>query len=190
MELPWLVRGDFNVILNKEEKIGRLLVYPPEYEDFAFCLNSCGLFDTGYKGSPFTWWNGWPYTTYIFKGLDIILVNSPFQSIFPITKVEYLIRTSSDHAPLFMTCSDQTTAFAKPFKFSNFWTKHASFMEVVRQNWLADVTGDPFLMFKQKIKRVKLTLSKWGRLTYRDIFKQLALREYVVRIKVMLFKKN
>ncbi|XP_075083544.1 uncharacterized protein LOC142167279 [Nicotiana tabacum] len=55
MELPWLIGGDFNVILNEEEKIRGLPVYPPEYEDFAFCVNSCELFDTGYKGSPFTW---------------------------------------------------------------------------------------------------------------------------------------
>ncbi|XP_070040911.1 uncharacterized protein [Nicotiana tomentosiformis] len=55
MELPWVVGGDFNVILNEEDKIGGLLVYPPEYEGFECCVNSCGLFGMGYKGSPFTW---------------------------------------------------------------------------------------------------------------------------------------
>ena len=45
MRLPWLVDGDFNVILNDEEKIGGLPVYPQEHEDFAFCVNSCALFD-------------------------------------------------------------------------------------------------------------------------------------------------
>nr|XP_016459646.1 PREDICTED: uncharacterized protein LOC107783182 [Nicotiana tabacum] len=127
MELPWLVGGDFNVLLNEEEKIGGLPVYPPEYEDFAFCVNSCELFDTGYKGSPFTWWNGRPNAECIFKRLDRIFVNSPFQSLFLTTEVEYLVRTGSDHAPL---------------------------------------------------------------LTYRDIFKQLALREDMVRIKEMLFEEE
>ncbi|XP_075082443.1 uncharacterized protein LOC142166836 [Nicotiana tabacum] len=190
MELPWLVGGDFNVLLNEKEKIGGLPVYPPEYEDFAFCVNSCELFDTGYKGSPFTWWNGRPNAECIFRSLDIIFVNSPFQSLFPTTEVEHLIRTGSDHAPLFMTCGDKTTTFAKPFKFLNFWTKHASFMEAVRQNWQADFTCDPFLMFKQKLKRVKIALSKWSRLTYGDIFKQRSLREDVVRIKEMFFEEE
>ncbi|XP_009606568.1 uncharacterized protein [Nicotiana tomentosiformis] len=75
MELPWMVGGDFNVILSEEEKIGGQPVYPPEYEDFAFCVNSCGLFDTGYKGSLFTWWNGRSNSECIFKRLDRIFVN-------------------------------------------------------------------------------------------------------------------
>ncbi|XP_016445653.1 uncharacterized protein LOC107770832 [Nicotiana tabacum] len=126
IELPWLVGGDFNVLLNEEEKIGGLPVYPPEYEDFAFYVNSCELFDTGYKGSPFTWWNGRPNAECIFKKLDRIFVNFPFQSLFLTT---------------------------------------------------------------EKLKRVKIALSKWSRITYGDIFKQLALKEYVVKIKEMLFEE-
>ncbi|XP_019256398.1 PREDICTED: uncharacterized protein LOC109234797 [Nicotiana attenuata] len=149
-----LVGGDFNVVMGEEEKIGGLPVYPPEYEDFAFCANSCGLFDLGYKGSPFTWWNG------------------------------------SDHAPLLMSCGEEAMKFVKPFKFLNFWTKHEAFLEVVKQNWIADFIGDPFLMFKQKLKRVKIALSKWSKVTHGDIYKQLAIREDVARIKEMLFEED
>ncbi|XP_060200195.1 uncharacterized protein LOC132628431 [Lycium barbarum] len=55
MTSPWLVGGDFNVILNEEEEIGGLPVFPQEYEDFVFCLNSCELHEMSFKGSPFTW---------------------------------------------------------------------------------------------------------------------------------------
>nr|XP_016438124.1 PREDICTED: uncharacterized protein LOC107764112 [Nicotiana tabacum] len=120
MELPWLVGGDFNVILHEDEKIGGLPVHPPEYEDFAFCI----------------------------------------------------------------------TNFVKPFRFLNFWTKDAIFMDVVRQNWKVDFTGDPFLMFKQNIKRVKAARSKWSRETFGDIFKQLAILVDIVRVKEMLFEEE
>ncbi|XP_070054441.1 uncharacterized protein [Nicotiana tomentosiformis] len=83
MELPWVVGEDFSVILAEEEKIGGLPVYPPEIEDFAFCVNSCGLFDTSYKGS----------------------------AIFPNIEVEHLIRTGSDHAPLLMHCREDAMQF-------------------------------------------------------------------------------
>ncbi|XP_019256428.1 PREDICTED: uncharacterized protein LOC109234834 [Nicotiana attenuata] len=171
MELPWLVGGDFNVILHEDEKIGGLPVHPHEYEDFAFCVNSCGLFDQGYKGSPFTWWNGRPNAECIFKRLDRIFVNLPFQNMLPSIKVEHLIRTGSDHAPLLMTCREQTTSFVKPFRFLNFWTKHATFKEVVRQSWDADFMGDPFLMFKHKLKK-------------------LAILEDIVKVKEMLFEEE
>nr|XP_016461422.1 PREDICTED: uncharacterized protein LOC107784758 [Nicotiana tabacum] len=151
MELPWLVGGYFNVVLNEEEKIGGLLVYLPEYEDFAFCVNSCGLFDTGYKGSPFTWWNGRSNEECIFKRLDRIFVNQQFNTIFPTIEVEHLIRTRSDHAPLLMNCGEDAAYF---------------------------------------LKRVKTTLSHWSKLTYGDIFKQLDIREDIVRIKEIMFEEE
>ncbi|XP_019248496.1 PREDICTED: uncharacterized protein LOC109227757 [Nicotiana attenuata] len=168
MKLPWLVGGDFNVILHEDEKKGGL-VHPPEYEDFAFCVNSCGLFKQGYKGSPFTWWNGRSNAACIFKRLDRIFVNLPFQNMLPTIEFEHLIRTGSDHAPLLMTCGEQTTKFVKPFRFLNFWTKHATFMDV-------------------KLKRVKAALSKWSTETFDDIFKQLAILEDIVRVKETLFE--
>ncbi|XP_070038372.1 uncharacterized protein [Nicotiana tomentosiformis] len=190
MELPWVVGGDFNVVLHEEEKIGGLLVYLPEIEDFAFCINSSGLFDTGYKGSPFTLWNERSDVECIFKRLDRILANQPFQTLFPNIEVEHLIRTGSDHAPLLMSCTEEAMKSTKTFKFLNFWTTHHSFTEVVRQNWIANFVGDPFLMFKQKLKRVKTALSHWSKLIFGDIFKQLAIREDIVRVKEMLFEEN
>ncbi|KAH0693154.1 hypothetical protein KY290_021334 [Solanum tuberosum] len=70
MNLPWFVGGDFNFILNNEEKIGGLPVYPQEYEEFAICVNSCDLVDINFKGIPFTWWNGRADRDCIFKRFD------------------------------------------------------------------------------------------------------------------------
>ncbi|XP_070013359.1 uncharacterized protein [Nicotiana sylvestris] len=190
MEFPWLVGWDFNVALYEDEKIGELPVHPLEYEDFAFCINSCGLFDQGYKGSPFTWWNGRPNDECIFKILDRIFVNFPFQNMLPTIEVEHFIRAYSDHSPLLMTCGEQTTSFVKPFRFLNFWKKHATFKEVVKQNWKADFIGDSFLMFKHKLKKVKAALSKWSKDNFGDIFKQLAILEDIVKVKEMLFEEE
>ncbi|XP_070046820.1 uncharacterized protein [Nicotiana tomentosiformis] len=111
MELPWVIGGNFNMVLHDDEKIGGLPVYPREVEDFAFCVNSCGLFDTGYKESPFTWWNGRSNAKYIFNRLDKIFVNQPFQTLFPNIKVVYLIRIGFDHAPLLMNCREEAQQF-------------------------------------------------------------------------------
>ncbi|KAH0679123.1 hypothetical protein KY284_020208 [Solanum tuberosum] len=58
MDSPWLIGGDFNVVLNEEEKIGGLPVQDIDHEDFDICIHSCELEEIQFKGSPFTWWNG------------------------------------------------------------------------------------------------------------------------------------
>lgn len=58
MNLPWLVGGDFNVIWDEEEKFGGLPVHIIEVDDFRHCVSTCNLFDLGFKGSIYTWWNG------------------------------------------------------------------------------------------------------------------------------------
>lgn len=73
LELPWVVSGDFNMVFSEEEKIRGLPVYPTEYEDFTFCVNSCGFFLYWIQRSPSTWSNGRPNSECIFKRLDRIL---------------------------------------------------------------------------------------------------------------------
>ncbi|XP_060190609.1 uncharacterized protein LOC132619859 [Lycium barbarum] len=176
MTAPWLVGGDFNVILNEEEKIGGLPVLPQEYEDFAFCLNSCELHEMPFKGIPFTWWNGRVANDCIFKRLDRIVHNDTFQNWFGHLEVEHLSRTGSDHAPLLVSCGDQV--------------EQDTFLDFVKQQWETALTDDVFLSFKLKMKKLKTALSIWSKNTFGDIFKQLVIREEIVKIKEQLFEEN
>lgn len=63
-------------------------------------------------------------------------------------------------------------------------------MEVLRQNWLSDGNRNPFLMFKENIRRIKTTLTKCSKETNGDIFQQLVIREDIVKVKKQLYKKN
>ncbi|XP_060200453.1 uncharacterized protein LOC132628704 [Lycium barbarum] len=167
MVAPWLIGGDFNVILNEEEKIGGYPVLPTEYEDFAFCINSCELIEAGFKGSPFTWWNG----------------RSDGQ-------LDHLARTGSDYTPKLLSSNEQQQQFIRPFKFLKFWVEHESFQSVVTQNWHAKEEREVFLSFKKKVKKIKDVLSAWSRQVFWDIFVQLIIREDIVRIKGQLFEES
>ncbi|XP_059284731.1 uncharacterized protein LOC132038025 [Lycium ferocissimum] len=189
MVASWLIGGDFNVILNEEEKIGGLPVLLNEYEDFAFCLNSCELIEAGFKGSPFTWWNGRSDGQCIFKRLDRMLYNNLMQQWFGFIEVDHLSGTGSDHALLLLSCNEQQQQFIIPLKFLKFWVDHESFQSVVTQNWHAEDEKDVFLSFKKKVKKIKVVLSAWSRQVFGDIFKQLTIREDIVRIKEQLFEE-
>lgn len=51
---PWMVGGDFNVILHEEEKLGGLPVTNQETVDFAQCLSACNLMELEFFGSAYT----------------------------------------------------------------------------------------------------------------------------------------
>ncbi|XP_059290122.1 uncharacterized protein LOC132043675 [Lycium ferocissimum] len=91
-DLPWIIGGDFNVIVSDEEKQG-------------------GLPDS--LGSKFTWWNGRTEEECIFKRLDRILVNQQVLDIMPSTAVTHLIRHGSDHAPLHLECNSNAHHIVK-----------------------------------------------------------------------------
>lgn len=74
--------------------------------------------------------------------------------------------------------------------FLNFWVDNESFLKVVKQHWKSGDDGNCVYRFNQKIKNVTKALSNWSKNTYGDIFKQLIIREEVVKLKEQLFEEN
>ncbi|XP_016452661.2 uncharacterized protein LOC107777184 [Nicotiana tabacum] len=190
MEAPLLVGGDFNVIWDEEEKFGRLPVSLNEIDDFRCCINTCNLFDLGFKGSIFTWWNGRAEEDCIFKRLDRCLANVEFQQTFPGIEVQHLSKTGSDHSPMYLKCDIETPPIKKPFKFLNFWVEHATFKDVVKENWFADFSANPYILFNHKLKKLKKALSLWSKATFGDIFQKIASMEEVVMVHEAEFEAN
>ncbi|KAL2942186.1 UDP-N-acetylenolpyruvoylglucosamine reductase [Bienertia sinuspersici] len=54
--LPWLILGDFNNVLNFKERVGAP-VREEEIKDFRHCLQSCSLTDIKCLGNFYTWNN-------------------------------------------------------------------------------------------------------------------------------------
>ncbi|KAH0722504.1 hypothetical protein KY289_005548 [Solanum tuberosum] len=100
-----------------KERIGGLPVYPNEFEDFAFCVNSCDLVEINYKGDPFTWWNGRIDNQCIFKRLDRYMMNNDFLGSFGMVEVEHLVRAGSDHASMLLSSGQKNNVPKRPFRF-------------------------------------------------------------------------
>ncbi|EOY17504.1 Uncharacterized protein TCM_036723 [Theobroma cacao] len=79
---PWLVRGDFNVILKKEDRLYGVDPHGGAMEDFATTLLDCGFVDGGFEGNLYTWTNN-----HMFQRLDRVVYNHHWLNLLPITRV-------------------------------------------------------------------------------------------------------
>lgn len=61
---------------------------------------------------------------------------------------------------------------------------------MVAQNWPNNSAENPFFYFKEKLKKLKTTLSIWSREVYGDIFKKLVTIKGIVKIKMKLFEDD
>ncbi|WMV18188.1 hypothetical protein MTR67_011573 [Solanum verrucosum] len=180
---PWVIGGDFNVILNEKEKLGGLEFTINEAIDFDSLISSNALSEVQFSGSKYTWWNGRIEEACIFKRLDRILVNHEFLEVFPASEVQHLIRQGSDHAPLHMSCNTDEVPINKPFRFMNFWSKHQQFKKIVEDSWKIDFAGNPFLELHAKMKNVKKALSTWSREVFGNVFQQIATLEDIIKVR-------
>ncbi|KAH0751986.1 hypothetical protein KY285_005134 [Solanum tuberosum] len=142
--IPWLVGGDFNTIMDEDEKLGDLPVTHMEIADFVQCTNACALNEIKFKGSSYTWWNGRIEEESIFKRLDRVFGNNELMSLIPNSEVHHLIRQGSDHPPQHVIGNNLQETMTKPFKFLNFWTKQSEFKKVVEDSWNGEeINGNP-----------------------------------------------
>lgn len=121
-------RGDFNVILNEEEKLSGFKFTLQKAMDFAQRINLCALNEVPFSGIKYTWWNGTINDEYIFKRSDRVFVNQELLDIFNLVEVKYFIRKGLDHAPFHVSCNSEVRNVVKPFKFLNFWCKNRGFI--------------------------------------------------------------
>ena len=65
-QLPWLMKGDFNELLESTDKIGGRDLIPSRVQAFDNCLKHCGLFELASSGPNCTWTNkSWNWSKHI-----------------------------------------------------------------------------------------------------------------------------
>lgn len=89
-DYPWLVGGDFNVTLHKEEKLEGLPFTQQEAMDVSHCISDCAIEEIKFSGSKYTWWNGRVTEDCNFERPDRVLANSAFLELYPLTKSQHV----------------------------------------------------------------------------------------------------
>ena len=96
---PWLLLGDFNHLLELDDRIGGMSVTNVDIKDFQDCLNTARLQDMNQKGCRYTQTNKQEYGDRIFSKLDHVLVNNKWITNYPTTETLFLTEEVFDHCP-------------------------------------------------------------------------------------------
>lgn len=77
--------------------------------------------------------------------------------------ITHLVRSASDHSPLFLDTVGGVPPLKKPFRFESFWLKDASCEVVVNDFWNVVSVGSPAFHLCMRNKNTKQGLREWNK---------------------------
>ncbi|XP_074283135.1 uncharacterized protein LOC141607680 [Silene latifolia] len=165
---PWMVMGDFNNVLNMDERIGAPVTVA-EVKDFQECVDTCGLYDLSSTGAYFTWNNKQEGNERVFSRIDRVLANDEWILNGPDGSITFLPEGLYDHSPCLIECWNAQIRQKSSFKYFNMWGKHEQFKEIVKEVWMQDVYGCRMFQVVKKLKWLKFPLKQLNKESYGDI---------------------
>ncbi|KAM1181487.1 hypothetical protein ACFX19_000085 [Malus domestica] len=96
--------------------------------NFRELINDCGLSDLCFNGNSFTWFTR--ITTRhggVKERLDRCMASLNWQSLFPLSPVNHLDQSKSNHLPILLCTkgeSERSSRRRPTFRFEEFWTHH------------------------------------------------------------------
>ncbi|XP_074314393.1 uncharacterized protein LOC141649604 [Silene latifolia] len=162
---PWVVMGDFNNVLARNERIGSE-VSTAEVRDFQNCVDVCGLTDIPAQGAFFTWTNKHEIGDLKFSRIDRALVTDEWLHSFPNTLTIFHPEGVFDHCPCTMTLRPVVGSRKTSFKYFNMWGKDPEFLNIVNFVWSSSVYGYKMFQLVKKLKLLKKPLKELNTASY------------------------
>ncbi|CAN1183343.1 hypothetical protein LINPERHAP2_LOCUS36454 [Linum perenne] len=160
MDVPWVVAGDFNAMLQSRDKRGGAHFSRNQNQDFIDCCDISNLSDVRLQGPSFTWYRG-----LVAERIDRALVNDVWKLRFPNTFVRHLMRLYSDHQPLLFSCSGiARNRLQRNFIFLAPWLGHDGFKDVLKDVWGSAAS------ISEKLARLTPVLTRWNKDVFGNIF--------------------
>eukprot|EP00253_Pinus_taeda_P017272 PITA_17272 len=158
-----IIAGDLNITLHSSEKRGGCIVRDPSREWAEDLLQDWDLIDIKPVSGKFTWSNKRLGPGHIAARLDRFFVHSFFLLLGLDASMHILPCSTSNHKPIMLNLRAHTDLGPIPFKFSSLWIKEPSFMQIVKESWSLPISGSPFYIWEEKIRRLKSNLKRWAK---------------------------
>lgn len=154
------VMGDFNVVLNSEDKAGGNPVTSSSSGGFRGLINDSGLIDIGFDGNAYTWNNRRGGAANIQERLDRGFANAQWKLRFSNASISHLMALFSYHRPLLFQTKTPSDNLPRPSKFESMWTTHADTVFIMEEAWNRQEK------FARRVRDTKDALKKWNKLVF------------------------
>ncbi|KAM6563483.1 hypothetical protein CsatB_023481 [Cannabis sativa] len=156
---PWMVMGDFNDILLKEERIGKKVKFNAA-TDFIDCVGTCQLKDIKYSGSYYTWNNKRQGSERICSKIDRFLANQRWLDSFSSTEAIFAAEELFDYTIAIIALSHEIVNGKKPLKYFQMWTSHPQYSKIVKGVYNQGITGSKMYQVISKLKKLKVAFKE------------------------------
>uniref|UniRef100_A0A803QEQ7 Reverse transcriptase zinc-binding domain-containing protein n=1 Tax=Cannabis sativa TaxID=3483 RepID=A0A803QEQ7_CANSA len=147
----WLLMGDFNDIIAKDERIRHKVKFHAS-TDFIDCISHCQLEDVKATGNFFTWTNKQQGDDRIYSKIDRIMANQTWLDKYPTDEASFMNEGLFDHTPAILTLYPQWQGGKKPFRYFRMWKNHPEYEVKLRETWSQRFQGSKmFQLQKQKV---------------------------------------
>jgi len=138
--LPWLCFGDFNEILDHQDKQGGMPKSQAQLDRFLEVASMCNFKDLGFTGYPYTWNNNRGEKENVQERLDRFFANHGWLTVFSWNQVRHLRKRHSDHLPIIIDSSSEARRAnrrlrRKTWRFEKAWIQRPECEEALLKHW-------------------------------------------------------
>ncbi|KAL0907982.1 hypothetical protein M5K25_022442 [Dendrobium thyrsiflorum] len=164
LNLPLIVGGDFNCVLNLEDKKGgKPFVFNSSSQDLWNCMISCDLKETSFSSPRFTWTNNKDGASKIWVRHDRFLVNSLAVQCLPSMLTHHLVRIASDHAPILLYLFESSMSNKPLIRFEDTWVSYHQVGRIIKANWFVNTRGSASEVLITKYRKTLRALFFWSK---------------------------
>ena len=157
----WLLAGDFNELMTKEEKVGGAERHESSFWDFRNMAENCKIREPRYTGNCLSW-GGWRERVWVQCRLDRSFGNNEWFSLFPRSSMEYLELWASDHRPIRICFAlERDDPKRSRFFFDKRYLNKAGIEELIKESWGTEGLDQSNTM--ERIGRCRKSIMKWKR---------------------------
>eukprot|EP00253_Pinus_taeda_P004728 PITA_04728 len=170
--IPWIMRGDFNMIRSLSEKKGGTRSLSKDSLAFQTFIDNMKLVDTDTSNGLFTWNNKRGGESHVASTLDKFIISEDLMLIDKEMIVRVLPFGGSDHWPVQLEVQGIGTPRNRPFRFENIWLTHPDFIINIENWWSEDlqIQGTRMFLLHKRLKHIKLRLKEWNKTEFGNIF--------------------